>query len=134
MRIQMKLGRATVVAIRRYKQLKFLDENARVSTGYLVGTAYRQIQGDLPNIDWVKLNSAFIPGVTDNADESIGSLQTALTMDAGVLEHIEELQKDLMAEFETKRMFKPFVIKLVLFAAILKENGNLILKEKKNDF
>lgn len=130
----MKLGRPAVVAISRYKELKFQDPNARVSTGYLVGAAYKEIQEDIPNIDWVKLNSAFIPGVTGN-DESIGPLQTALTMDAGVLERIEELQRDLMAEFGTKRMFKPFVIKLILFAAILKENNTLILKEeKKNEF
>ncbi|KFN06518.1 hypothetical protein DJ90_4131 [Paenibacillus macerans] len=35
-----------------------------------------------------------------------------------------------MDVFKTKKMFKPFVIKLILFAAILKENNALLLKEE----
>ena len=134
MRIQMRLSRPTVVAIQEYKQIKFADPNAKITNGYLVGMAYKAIQSDLDRIDWQAINSMDIPNVTKNYDESISDLQTALNLEATVLEGIEKLQNKFMSVFSTKKMFKPFVIKLILFAAILKETDNLtLLKEENNN-
>lgn len=130
----MRLSRPTVVAIQEYKQIKFADPNAKITNGYLVGMAYKAIQSDLDRIDWQAINSMDIPNVTKNYDESISDLQTALNLEATVLEGIEKLQNKFMSVFSTKKMFKPFVIKLILFAAILKETDNLtLLKEENNN-
>ena len=134
MRIQMRLSRPTVVAIQEYKQIKFADPKAKVTNGYLVGMAYKAIQNDLDRIDWQANNSMDIPNVTKNYDDSISDLQTALNLEAAVLDGIEKLQNKFMSVFSTKKMFKPFVIKLILFAAILKETDNLtLLKEENNN-
>ncbi|MGO5030161.1 MULTISPECIES: hypothetical protein [Agathobaculum] len=134
MRIQMRLSRPTVVAIQEYKQIKFADPKAKVTNGYLVGMAYKAIQNDLDRIDWQAINSMDIPNVTKNYDDSISDLQTALNLEAAVLDGIEKLQNKFMSVFSTKKMFKPFVIKLILFAAILKETDNLtLLKEENNN-
>lgn len=135
MRIQMRLSRPTVVAIQEYKQIKFADPKAKITNGYLVGMAYKAIQNDLDRIDWQAINSMDIPNVTINYDDnSISDLQTALNLEAAVLDGIENLQIKFMNVFSTKRMFKPFVIKLILFAAILKETDNLtLLKEENNN-
>ena len=130
----MRLSRPTVVAIQEYKQIKFADPNAKITNGYLVGMAYKAIQSDLDRIDWQAINSMDIPNVTKNYDESISDLQTALNLEVTVLEGIEKLQNKFMSVFSTKKMFKPFVIKLILFAAILKETDNLtLLKEENNN-
>lgn len=135
MRIQMRLSRPTVVAIQEYKQIKFADPKAKITNGYLVGMAYKAIQNDLDRIDWEAINSMGIPNVTINYDDnSISDLQTALNLEATVLDGIENLQSKFMDVFSTKRMFKPFVIKLILFAAILKETDKLtLLKEENNN-
>ena len=96
--------------------------------------AYKAIQNDLDRIDWQAINSMDIPNVTKNYDDSISDLQTALNLEAAVLDGIEKLQNKFMSVFSTKKMFKPFVIKLILFAAILKETDNLtLLKEENNN-
>ena len=136
MRIQMRLSRPTVVAIQEYKQIKFADPKAKITNGYLVGMAYKAIQNDLGRIDWKAINSMGISNVTINYDDnSISDLQTALNLEEAVLNGIENLQNKFMNNvFQTKRMFRPFVIKLILFAAILKEKGNLtLLKEENNN-
>lgn len=140
MRIQMRLSRPTVVAIQVYKQIKFADPKAKITNGYLVGMAYKAIQNDLDRIDWQAINSKDIskdiPNVTINYDDnSISDLQTALNLEETVLDGIENLQNKFMNNvFHTKRMFRPFVIKLILFAAILKETDNLtLLKEENNN-
>lgn len=135
MRIQMRLSRPTVVAIQEYKQIKFADPKAKITNGYLVGMAYKAIQNDLDRIDWKAINSMDIPNVTINYDDnSISDLQTALNLEKTVLDGIEILQNKFIDVFSTKRMFKPFVIKLILFAAILKETGKLtLLKEENNN-
>lgn len=134
MRLQMRLSRPTVLAIQEYKQIKFADPKAKITNGYLVGMAYKAIQNDLDRIDWQAINSMDIPNVTKNYDDSISDLQTALNLEAAVLDGIEKLQNKFMSVFSTKKMFKPFVIKLILFAAILKETDNLtLLKEENNN-
>lgn len=136
MRIQMRLSRPTVVAIQEYKQIKFADTKAKVTSGYLVGMAFKAIQNDLDRIDWKAINSMGISNVTINYDDnSISDLQTALNLEEAVLNGIENLQNKFMNNvFQTKRMFRPFVIKLILFAAILKEKDNLtLLKEENNN-
>lgn len=133
MRIQMRLSRPAVVAIQEYKQIKFADPKAKITNGYLVGMAYKAIENDLDRIDWQAINSMDIPNVTKNYDDNISDLQTALNLEASVLDGIEKLQNKFMTVFSTKKMFKPFVIKLILFAAILKETNNLtLLKEETN--
>lgn len=131
----MRLSRPTVVAIQEYKQIKFADPKAKITNGYLVGMAYKAIQNDLDRIDWKAINSMDIPNVTINYDDnSISDLQTALNLEKTVLDGIEILQNKFIDVFSTKRMFKPFVIKLILFAAILKETGKLtLLKEENNN-
>ena len=135
MRIQMRLSRPTVAAIQEYKQIKFADPKAKITNGYLVGMSYKAIQNDLDRIDWKAINSMDIPNVTINYDDnSISDLQTALNLEKTVLDGIEILQNKFMDVFDTRRMFRPFVIKLILFAAILKEKGNLtLLKEENNN-
>ena len=130
MRLQMRLSRPAVAAIQEYKQIRFADPKARITNGYLVGMAYKSIREELKKIDWKAVNAAEIVNVTKNYDATVTDLQTALNLEADVLEGVEELQKYFMEVFSTKKMFKPFVIKLVLFAAILKEENSLILLKK----
>lgn len=131
MRIQMRLSRPAVVAIQMYKIIKFDDPNAKITGGYLVGMAWKSIKPNLSKIDWQKVNTVQVPSVTDNNDPSIQGLQTALNLEVEVLQDIEQLQRDFIKIFGTKKIFKPFVIKLILFAVILDENGALpLIKEE----
>lgn len=117
----MRLSRPAVVAMQEYKIIKFGDPNAKVTSGYLVGMAWKCIKPKLSQIDWKKVNTIKIPNVTDNTDNSLEGLQTALNLEASVLQDIEELQRQFIGIFGTKKIFKPFVIKLILFAALLEE-------------
>lgn len=127
MRIQMKLSRITILAIQEYKMLRFNDLQAKVTNGYLVGMAWKAIESNLSEIDWTIVNSATVPNVTDvngNKKQVTGE-QTTLNIETTVLDGIEKLQRDFIDVFGTKKIYKPFVIKCVLLAAILKENGEL---------
>ncbi len=118
MRIQMRLSRDTVLAMQQYKIIMFNDPYARVTLGYLVGMAYKEIENKINTIDWKTLNTSNIIGVTGNNDENITGLQTALNLEQSVIYGIERLRKCFIDVFNTKRIYKPFVIKLILFAAI----------------
>ena len=127
----MRLSRPAVVAMQVYKIIKFDDPNAKITSGYLVGMAWKSIKPNLSRIDWQKVNTVQVPSVTDNNDPSLQGLQTALNLEAGVLQDIEQLQRDFIIIFGTKKIFKPFVIKLILFAVILDENGVLPLQKEE---
>lgn len=99
----MRLSRPAVVAMQEYKKIKFADPDAKVTNGYLIGMAFKSIKHELTQIDWIKTNSITIPNVTENNDESLDSLQTALNIEASILQDIEELQRDFMIVFGTKK-------------------------------
>ncbi|GIO28063.1 hypothetical protein [Ornithinibacillus bavariensis] len=125
MRIKIKLSRSTVLAFQEYKRLTYGDPNITVTNGYVLGSAFKSIQPDLPSIKWEKVNASPIPNVTDNNDKSIVGVDTTLNIDKSVLDGIDELQRKFLAVFGTKRVYRAFVVKLVIYAAILKQNNML---------
>lgn len=125
MRIQMCLSRTTTLAMKEYKEIKFGDSEARVTSGFLVGMAYKALQPKLSTIDWKEIDSAVIPNVTKNNDITITRVQTTLNLDISILDGINRLQEDFVEAFGTKKIYKPFVIKLILLAALLQEKGQI---------
>lgn len=125
MRIKMKLSRLTVLAFQEYKRLTYGDPNITVTNGYVLGSAFKYIQPDLISINWEEINASHIPNVTDNVDKSIVGVDTTLNVDKSVSDGIDDLQRKFLTVFGTKRVYRAFVVKLVIYAAILKQNNKL---------
>ena len=125
MRITAYFGRQTVLARQEYKRIKFGDKNIRVLEGFVIGLAYKEILPRLKDIDWREIANTDIPNVTSNDDEKIVGVQTTLNLEQTVLTGIESLRKTFVSIFGTKKIYRPYVMKLILFAAILEANGTL---------
>lgn len=121
-RVPMKLNRITVLALNEYKRIKYLDMDMGVTNGDVLSSAYNSIASNMIEIDWKIVNKTFIPNVSDNKDMEITNVNTTFTVEETVVKGIEKMQDYFKEHFETSRVYKTFVVKLILFAAILKFN------------
>lgn len=117
LRLQMKLGRDTVIALNEMKRLSFSDPDIPITNGYVLGIAYNRIKDK--NINWKKVSTDNIPNVTDDVTSDIKGVKTTLNIEQNIFDGLTEIQNSFFSIFDLKRVHKAFVVKLVLFAAIL---------------
>ncbi|WP_128167137.1 hypothetical protein [Sporolactobacillus terrae] len=125
----MKLSRITVLAFHEFRRIKYEGEELKPSNGYVLNSAYEMLLPKLNVIDWQAVNKKYIPNVSDNKDVTITKISTTLNMKESISQGIDDLQNLFKRDFDTDRVFKSFVVKLILFAAILDLNGELPLKK-----
>ncbi|MED3629507.1 hypothetical protein P5643_01225 [Bacillus subtilis] len=125
MRLQMKLSRPAVLSFNEFKRIVYGDPNIKVTNGYVLGAAYNTLIPKLSTIDWKQVDKKHIENVTNSNDKSISGVHTTLNIESSILNGIEKIQKDFLEIFNTKRIHKSFVVKLVMFAAILERNNDL---------
>lgn len=124
-RVKIRLNRLTILAIREFKKLKFGDPELPVSDSYIVTEAYKMILPKVSKIQWAKVNKTPIPNVTDNTETSItSSLPTTFTLELDVLEGLRKIQSEMVKKTQS-RVFFSYVIKVVLYSAILEIKGEL---------
>lgn len=128
MRVRMRLSRDAVLALREVKHLAYNDPNLKVQNGYLIGLAFKHIQGR--EIDWQAVADAAIPNVTDDHTSEVEGVQTTVNLEAHVNEGIEEIQQEFRELYGKQRIRKPFVIKCILFAYILSQSDKLPFKSE----
>ncbi|MDK4450053.1 hypothetical protein [Enterococcus casseliflavus] len=131
-RIQMQLSRPTLLAFREYKRLIYGDSDINATNGYVLGVALKNILSEISstdsidnldkidNIPWVEISKAEIPNVTNSTDNEIVRTKTTLTMEKEVDDALVLLQNEFKNLFETSRIYKAFVVKMIMFAAIKK--------------
>lgn len=124
MRVKIKLSRHTVIAFQEYKKLIYGDPDIKVTSGYVLGAAFKSLESSLSSIKWDEIDKSPIPNVSDNNDKSIVGVDTTLNIESSILKGIEKLQKDFLNIFKTKRIHKSYVVKLIMYAAILQHNSN----------
>lgn len=127
MRIKVRLSRDSVIALNEVKNILFGEINSRVTNGYIIGKSWSFISLKKDIIDWHKVSSEKIPIIVDNEDTSIVGVQTTLNLEKSILDSIKEFQYSLSQENKQMYYF-PYIIKLILFAMILENNGKLPLK------
>lgn len=126
MRVKMKFGKSTVIAFSEFKKQFYKDENIEITNGYILKVAYNLlIENELNKIDWVKVNKRDSEIVKRSNVESVEGVHTTLTIEPDILEGINKLQNDFLTEFKTTRVYRSFVVKLIMFAALLHLNGEL---------
>ncbi|HEU3227117.1 TPA: hypothetical protein ACH0NT_001486 [Streptococcus pneumoniae] len=125
-RLGIKLSRDSVLGLREVRRLYLGSSDIPVSDGYVIEVAYKQISNEIDIIDWVELNKSKIKisEISESVDIDATSLRTTLTLDTLVYEGMRDIQLKLR-EFTKGRVFFSFVVKLVLFASILKKKGLL---------
>ncbi|VQK56085.1 Uncharacterised protein [Streptococcus pneumoniae] len=131
-RLGIKLSRDSVLGLREVRRLYLGSPDIPVSDGYLIKVAYKEILNDIDNIDWLELNNSKlkISDISESVDMNATSLRTTLTLDMLVYSGMRDIQLRLR-ELTKGRVFFSFVVKLVLFAAILKKKGLLEKIQKK---
>lgn len=125
-RLGIKLSRDSVLGLRELKSLLYGSVELPLSDSFIIAEAYKEISDKCKLINWLKLNDkkVKIPGVFDNNDSSISSIRTTLALDRNVYEGMQQIQQDMINE-TNGRVFFSFVVKLVLFAAILSKKDAL---------
>lgn len=123
MRVQMKLSRTTVLAFNEFKRLVYGDPHITITNGYVLGVAYNSIKTKLSTFNWKDINEANIPNVTVNGDKNVEGVKTTLNIEQSIMKGVEELQKKLKEELGGKRIHRAFVVKLIMFAAIINHDG-----------
>ncbi|MBU7542395.1 hypothetical protein KGP38_07260 [Lactococcus lactis] len=122
MRIQLKFGRDTMLALNELKILLFGDPNITVTQGYIVEQAYKLVKIDKienPKDFWLELSAIKLSNIIETDDETIQGVKTTLNLDSETIDGINKLQHDFLTYFNNKRIHRAYVIKLILFAAIL---------------
>lgn len=125
MKIQMQLGRETVLAFRKFKEIQYNDPDIDASYGYVLNAAYNIVKSELEEIDWLDVSKEPIEGVTRNGIATIGKVQTSMILDDDFVERLRGLQEYLSKTKNNTRIYLPYVVKLVVLSAILKIEGNL---------
>ncbi|CZD73875.1 hypothetical protein RLE18_08630 [Streptococcus pneumoniae] len=125
-RLGIKLSRDSVLGLREVRRLYLGSSDIPVPDGYVIKVAYKQISNEIDIIDWVELNKSKIKisEISESVDIDATSLRTTLTLDTLVYEGMRDIQLKLR-ELTKGRVFFSFVVKLVLFASILKKKGLL---------
>lgn len=125
-RLGIKLSRDSVLGLREVRRLYLGSSDIPVPDGYVIEVAYKQISNEIGIIDWVELNKSKIKisEISESVDIDATSLRTTLTLDTLVYEGMRDIQLKLR-ELTKGRVFFSFIVKLVLFASILKKKGLL---------
>lgn len=123
-RLKIRLNRLTILAFKEFKRLKYGDSEIPVSDSYVVTEAYKTILPKIEKIQWNEINKAIIPNVSDNNDFPVTSLPTTLSLESDILLGLRNLQRK-MADVAQSRIFFSFVVKVVMYAAILDIHSQL---------
>lgn len=131
-RLGIKLSRDSVLGLREVRRLYLGSSDIPVPDSYVIEVAYKDISNEIDIIDWVELNNSKIKisEISESVDMNATSLRTTLTLDTLVYAGMRDIQLKLR-ELTKGRVFFSFVVKLVLFASILKKKGLLEKFQKK---
>ena len=131
-RLGIKLSRDSVLGLREVRRLYLGSPDIPVPDSYVIEVAYKEISNEIDIIDWVELNNSKlkISDISESVDMNATSLRTTLTLDTLVYAGMRDIQLKLR-ELTKGRVFFSFVVKLVLFAFILKKKDLLEKFQKK---
>lgn len=131
-RLGIKLSRDSVLGLREVRRLYLGSPDIPVPDSYVIEVAYKEISNEIDIIDWVELNNSKlkISEISESVDIDATSLRTTLTLDTLVYEGMRDIQLKLR-ELTKGRVFFSFIVKLVLFASILKKKGLLEKFQKR---
>ncbi|MBM7545035.1 hypothetical protein JOC59_001777 [Weissella beninensis] len=120
MRTRMRLSAESVLAIKELKRVLFGDTEAPVTVGYMIGRAYKIIEPKLDSFEneWLELSDIKVKDIT-GASEVLEGADTTVNLEKKVYEGISKLQIKFVSIFKgSKRVYRTFVVKLVLLAAL----------------
>lgn len=120
-RIQMNFSGEILNAFDLLRKQQYGDRNAKISKDYIVTKIVREIYPIFDQIDWREVYKANISEINEKRER----LQTAITLEKEDVEKLYEMQPKFSGIAGTKRVFKPFVIKMLLFATILKHDNQI---------
>ncbi len=112
-RLELKISRKAMYFLQIYRKALFPDRelSAEVSNGYVVGRAFEEIADVGHDINW-KLIQDYSKKITTPE----GSFVTDMRFSEKTMKALDEY-RDLFQKFFVGRVYRPFVVKLVLLAA-----------------
>lgn len=134
MKLQMQLSKFTVLVLRELKA-NYEKESEGVLTyqyGGVIKKAWYSISDK--KIDWEKLNESTLSYVFEDKEavSKATVFSTTLNLSTEVNQAILDLQEVFKSTFEAARIYKPFVVKLIVFAGLMQAKGqisNFVLPE-----
>lgn len=130
-KLQMKLSGETLALFDQY--LQTLDKEILVNSNMRINKAFllKQALGCIPltRIDWKQVRDFKL-----NVMINTKGVQTTLILENDIITIIEQLRKQIISEFNTRRIYRPFIIKLIVKAALIKQLGKIDAISKNQSF
>lgn len=118
MRVKVRIGKDTVVAFKEVERILQDELKTKLTNGDLLSHSWERISSKVNYINWLELAKVDIYKIINDYSNTIVGVQTTLTIEEKTLNSIKEFQFSLAKEFG-QLVYFPFVVKLILFAAIL---------------
>lgn len=124
MKIQMQISKFNAILLRELKRIYEEQSGGVLNFKYngVIKKAWYSIK-DEKNIDWVEINEKAETFCFKDKEmvSKATTFSTTLNLNSEIIEDIEKLQIEFKTIFDCSRVYKPFVIKLILFKAYLNE-------------
>ena len=112
--LQMKLSGSTIAACDDLEEMWFGDYDTGISRSFIVSRALAEIFPKRNEVEWEEVNWY----AKANYDgEGVGR-QTALDLNDDEIEKLTIMQKEFVTVFGTKKIYKPFVVKMIVVAEL----------------
>ncbi|HFI0710649.1 TPA: hypothetical protein ACGO4R_001868 [Streptococcus suis] len=122
-RIRMRFNAQINKAIQEFKLVNFGNKDMPVPDSFILTEAYKKIKSKIELIDWEKISEVNLSTLSQNND-NYTPVNTTLSLDQDTLSGYKELQNKLHS-IANSRIFLSYVVKLVLFSAVLESKGEL---------
>lgn len=127
--LQMKLAGSTIAACDDLEEMWFGDYDTGISRSFIVSRALAEIFPRRNEVEWEEVNWY----AKANYDgEGVGR-QTALDLNDDEIEKLTIMQKEFISIFGTKKIYKPFVVKMLVVAEIFSKGMGKIEEEIKRE-
>lgn len=115
MNLQMKLSSIILKEFEDLEELWFGSSDTGVTRGYLIGRALDDLYQKRDEVQWKDVNEYSI----SRYGEAEGAIRTELILTKEQIEQLTIMQEEFKLIFDTKKIYKPFVIKMLLSAELM---------------
>ncbi len=127
--LQMKLSGSTIEACEDLAEIWYGEDANEFSRSFIVRSALEHIFPIRNEIEWEEVKYY----ADANYSDSPAGKQTALVLSNAEIEELTDMQREFVEIFGTKKIYKPFVVKMVVMAELFNHGMNLATEEREKE-
>ncbi|MGB7459703.1 MAG: hypothetical protein WA887_02375 [Carnobacterium jeotgali] len=123
MRVSVRIGKDTVLALKELEKILPRSSDEKMTNGDILTYSWKLISTEVDSIDWLKVADLDIFSIV-TSQEDVTGVNTTMNIDDDVEASLNDFKFSLTREFG-QFIYFPYVVKLVLFGAILIKRNKL---------